>query len=210
MSELEILVCAAVLGGLIVHRLRKKRRRPDHGLPHLERAIRGRADDEERLELADALAKSVISRAKSLGKPPLFITASGDLYDDFFPPVEPRADQPPGQYACLVLADCVKRYREARSNRNMDIVDFPAYTLCAGAGLAVSSFRRLGGYSRDMSDLAEFLAPTPEAEDWNDYRECYLEAGLLLAVPRARIDARLMKRRETFGNGAGNMAIPLQ
>lgn len=206
MSEIELLVCAAVLAGLVLRRLRGTRRKPSHGLPHLERAMQGRANGEQLLELADALAKSVIQRAKSLKKTPLFITASGDVYDDFFPPREPHAGSTAEQYANSVLAECVARYREARNNRNMvDIADFPAYTLCAGAGLAVSAFRRLGASSQDMRDLAEFLAPAPEPEDWEKYREHYREAGLLLGLSRARLDAKLVKRREYFGEAAGDI-----
>jgi hypothetical protein len=209
MTELEMLFCAAALAAFAAVRFRRTRRKPDHGLPHLDRVMRGDADGGQLLDLADALAKSVIDRAKALGKPPLFITASGDLYDDFFPPEEPRAGRAAGQYANALLAGCVRRYRDARNNRNVHILDFPAYTLCAGAGLAVSSFRRLGGCSRNMRDLAEFLAPAPDADDWERYKECYREAGMLLGVPRARIDARLVKRREMFGNGTGDAAKPV-
>lgn len=218
MTEIELLICAAVLAGLVLHKFRqgsqsesrpgfrpgflKVQRKPNHGLPHLEQVMQGNADGEQLLEVADALAKSVIDRAKALGKGPLFITVSGDLYDDFFPPRELGTDCTPEQYANIILADCVRRYRKTRDTQNVGIVKFPAYALCVGAGLAVSAFRRLEGYSPDMRDLADFLAPVPSVDDWEQYREDYLEVGLLLNVPRARIDARLMKRRETFGIGA--------
>ena len=201
MTEIELLVCAAVLAGLVVHRFRKIQRKPSHGLPHLERVIKGAADAGQLLDLADALAKSVIAQAEKHKKPPLFITASGDLYDDFFPPRAPGANYTDDQYANIILGDCVRRYRETRNNRNVDIADFPLYALCTGAGLAVSAFRHLAGYSRDMRDLAEFLAPAPEAGDWEEYKEYYLAIGILLDVPRARIDANLAKRRPMFGGG---------
>lgn len=197
MTGLETIVCAAILAGFAVHAFRRKKR-VNHGLPHLEKVMQGCANEEQLLELADALAKSVISSAKSGRKPPLFVTASGDVYDDFFPPRELREDCTAEQYANAVLADCVNRYREARRNRNVDISDFHAYALCAGAGLAVSAFRRLAEYSSDMRDLAEFLAPVPAPEDWADYLEYYRQAGELLDVPKARVDARLLKRREAF------------
>lgn len=210
MTEIELLICAAVLAGLVIRKLRQTQRKPDHGLPHLELVMQGGANAGQLLEMADALAKSVIDRAKTLKKPPLFIRASGDLYDDFFPPRGPRPDSTPEQYANNVLADCVRRYREARDNRTVEIFDFPLYALCTGAGLAVSSFRRLSGYSQDMRDLAEFLAPTPDADDWEQYREYYIEVGLLLDLPHGRIDAKLAQRRETFGNGPEDAAPPVQ
>lgn len=204
MTEIEMLACAAVLAFGIVYAFRKRQRRPSHGLPHLENAMRGTANEEQLRELADALAKSVIDRAKALGKPPLFVAASGDLYDDFFPPEEPRPDWTDVQFANVTLADCVRRYRDARNNRNVDIADFQAYALCAGAGIAVSSFRRLAGSFPDMRDLAEFLAPNPKPDQWEAYKVHYLEAGMLLGLPRSHIDAKLMKRRERYeGNVAG-------
>ncbi|SBV97579.1 hypothetical protein KL86DPRO_11241 [uncultured delta proteobacterium] len=210
MTEIELLICVAVLAGIAASRLLKKQRRPNHGLPHLEQVMQGDADAAQLLDLADALAKSVIDRAKALGKPPLFITASGDLYDDFFPPREPRPGSTPEQYANAVLADCVRRYRDARAHRAVEIFHFPLYALCTGAGLAVSSFRRLGGSSRDMRDLAEFLAPPLDPGDWEQYRDYYLEVALLLDLPRARIDAYLAKRWEICSNRLKDAAPPLQ
>lgn len=173
-----------------------KRQKANHGLPSLENVMRGDANDAQRRDMADALAKSVIDRAKSLKKPPLFVTASGDVYDDFFPPRQRHPSHTAEQHANAVLADCVMRYREARNSRNVGIVEFQNYALCAGAGLAVSAFRNLAGDSPDMHDLAEFLAPAPSPDDWESYREYYREAGELLDVPQARIDAALAKRRE--------------
>lgn len=199
MTEIELLACAAVIAFGLVYSFRKRGRRPIHGLPHLENAMQGTADEEQLRELADALAKSVVDRAKSLGKPPLFVSASGDLYDDFFPPMEPRPGWTAVQFANVTLADCVRRYRDARNNRNVDITDFQAYALCAGAGIAVSSFRRLAGSFPDIRDLAEFLGPDPEPDQWEAYKEYYLEAGMLLGLSRSQIDAKLMKRWERYG-----------
>ena len=175
-----------------------KQQKANHGLPNLERVMRGEADEGQRRDMADALAKSVIDRAKSLRTPPLFVTASGDVYDDFFPARQQHPNHTAEQHANAVLADCVMRYREARNSRNVGITDFQNYALCAGAGLAVSAFRALAAGFPDMRDLAEFLAPAPNADDWEAYREYYREAGELLGVPQARIDATLAKRRARF------------
>lgn len=196
MTEIEMLVSAAVIAFGLVYVFRKRQQRSGHGLPHLENAMQRKADEEQLRELADSLARSVIDRAKALGKPPLFVTASGDLYDDFFPPRGPHPDWTAIEFANVTLADCVRRYRDARNNRNVDIADFQAYALCAGAGIAVSSFRRLAGSLPDMRDLAEFLAPAPKPDEWEAYKVQYLEAGMLLDLPRSQIDARLMKREE--------------
>ena len=209
MTEIEIFAYAAVLSFIFVYVYRKRQRKTNHGLPYLEQAMRGTANAAQRGELADALAKSVIDRAKALNKPPLFVTVSGDLHDDFFPPRDREANLTDEQYANLVLADCVRRYRDARNNRNIDIADFHIYALCTGAGIAVSSFRCLAKDFPDMRDLAEFLAPAPGPDDWEAYKEYYLEAGLLTDVPRPQIDARLMKRRELFLQAARPMG-PVQ
>lgn len=198
MTEIELLVATAFLTGFVVYSLRKRQRKPNHGLPFLQNVMQGDANAEQRRELADALAKSVINQAKKHKKPPLFVTACGDLYDDFFPAREQRTHCTDEDFANLVLADCVRRYREIRNSRNVDIVDFHTFALCAGAGLAVSSFRRLADASPDMRDLAEFLAPAPDPDDWDSYKEYYREAAMLLDVPKPRVDASLMKRREAF------------
>ena len=204
MIDLETLVGVALVIGFGVYTARK-RRVPNHGLPHLASVMNGDADEGQLRDLADALARSVIERAKSLKMQPLFVTASGDMYDDFFPAREVAANWTPEQSGNAVLADCVSRYRDARNNRNIDITDLGAYNLCAGAGLAVSAFRRLAVCSRDMRDLAEFLAPVPAPEDWEAYREYYRRAGELLGVPQARVEAGLAKRREHFR--AGNFGV---
>ncbi len=201
MTEIEVLLYTALLAGFGVYWFRRRQRRPSHGLPYLQNALQGNADSEQLRELADALAKSVINQAKTLKKPPLFVTASGDLYDDFFPAREPSAGHTAEQFANIVLADCVRRYRETRNSRKADLVDFHTFALCAGAGLAVSSFRRLADCSPDMRDLAEFLAPAPDPDDWETYKEYYREAGTLLGVPRERLDASLLKRQETIKRG---------
>lgn len=189
--------CAAAIVCFAAYAYRK-RRRINHGLPHLDAVMRGVADEAQAREMADALAASVIERAKALKKTPLFVAACGDVYDDFFPTRQLPANTAPARCVNCILADCVTRYREARNNRSVNIGDFTAYALCAGAGLAVSSFRRLAECSSDMHDLAVFLAPAPEPDDWAAYREHYRDIGMLLDLPQARVEARLAKRREMF------------
>ena len=200
MTDIEILIFTAIFAGFAVNSLRKKRqRRSNHGLPHLQNVMQGDANSEQLRELADSLAKSVIDQAKVLSKPPLFVTASGDLYDDFFPARELHTDHTADQSVCIILADCINRYQTTRSSRNMSTANSYTFALCAGAGLAVSSFRRLAACSPDMRDLAEFLAPAPDPDDWDIYQKYYCEAGVLLDVPREQIDENLIKRREKFG-----------
>jgi len=199
MTDIEVLIFTAIFAGFAVNSFRKRRQRQsNHGLPHLQSVMQGNANSEQLRELADSLAKSVIDQAKVLDKPPLFVTASGDLYDDFFPARELQAGYTADQSVSIILTDCINRYQKTRSSRNMNTANSYTFALCAGAGLAVSSFRRLAVCSPDMRDLAEFLAPAPDPEDWDMYQEYYCEAGVLLDAPREQVDANLIKRREKF------------
>lgn len=203
MTEIEFFIAASAIMiiGAALHGFTRKKK-PGPGTQCLAKVMQGKANLAE-VQAAAAMVGGGIRRyADKCNKPPLFIRACGDLYEDFFPPKHPDPGLPPKARANALLAAVINRYSEANERRPSNVSDIRAFNLCEGAGFALATFRRLAEVIPEVALMADSLAPHPGADGRELYASLYREAGKLTNVPQELVETALSTRLAAMSSSA--------
>ena len=199
MSEYFFIASMIIITGICIHLLaRKKETLP--ATTCIALVLAGKADLFSVYIAATVIGSSVRWQADRLNRPLLFLRVCGDFYDDFFPPNLPSAELSPRVRANMLMASCIRFYKQTGAKKTSSSSKDDLTAFCEGAGFCLSSFRRLAEIIPEMASLISALDPKPHYMDREPYAEYYREIGRLAAIPQDRIEISLSIRLSCFAN----------
>ena len=207
MNEFYLAASALVIIGAALHALTRKKRKKVPATTYLARVMEGKADLAGVQAAATMVGNGVKRFADKCNRPPLFLRACGDLYEDFFPPKPPDPTLSPKAQANALMATYIRRYRDASSRRPDTVSDVNLFNLCEGAGYGLATFRHLARFIPDMVFVAESLGPKPSFEERDAYASYYREAGRLTNVPLDLLESSLGIRLAGISRGRQQDAV---
>lgn len=202
MTEFFLAAGALLLIGAGFHAFgRRKKKTGKPATKSMENVKRGKASFDEIQAAGIMIGRGLKRLADKLNKPSMFMTACGDLYEDFFPPQRPDPTMSAKEQANVLMATFIRRYTEPVTRSDVDVNDIHDFHLCEGAGCGLATFRRLAEHIPVMAQLVASLAPKPGLADRDIYASFYREAGRLTNVPMDRLEAALSARLAVMTGG---------
>lgn len=200
MEDAITIISVTLFVGIGVYAYRhEKKKRPF--LNALEKVKTREADLDGIRIVAERLGKDVLAWIPKTGHSLLFVSACGDIYEDFFPDEEPERNLSPEERANRLMGSYLMRVAEANARRDLRGEAKKALCFCEGAGFGLVTMRRLTEYIPELAEIAQAMAEPPSYGDAEVYADFYRTAGRIAGVREEWIEEGLADRLEQLAAG---------